>query len=100
MTWGEAYRITEQLCGDPSSAVAAAVAGWEHTATREALAVMNLYDLMHQIAWAQGGRKGPRPKPHPRPWKDQTKSRPKPTVSQDVVIAALQMAGHGPVPSA
>lgn len=60
---------------------------------------MNLFDLMHQIAWAQGGRKGPRPKPHPRPWADRTKSRPKPTVPQDVVIAALQMAGHGPVPT-
>lgn len=100
MSWGEAYRLTQQLSSDPASAVGAALAGWEHPASREALAVMNLFDLMHQVAWAQGGKKGAKPKPHPRPWPDATRSRTKPTVSQAEVIAALRMAGHeGPVPS-
>lgn len=100
MSWGEAIRQTERLSNDPSSQVGAALAGWEYPASYEALAVMNLFDLMHQIAWAQGGKKGMRPKPHPRPWPAQTKSRTKPTVSQDEVIAALRLAGHmGPIPT-
>jgi hypothetical protein len=98
MSWGEAYRLTEQLSIDPASAVGAALAGWEHPVSREALAVMNLFDLMHMVAWGQGGRKGPKPKPHPRPWADRMTSRPKPTVSQEEVLAALRMAGHTGLP--
>lgn len=100
MTWGEAVRHTNRLVNDPSSAVAVALNGWEYPVTFEAIAVMNLFDLMHEIAWAQGGGKGARPKPHPRPWPKQTTKLAKPTVSQDEVIAALRLAGHmGPIPT-
>jgi hypothetical protein len=94
MSWGEALRITERLSRDPASHVGAAIADWEYPVPHEALVLMNLYDLTHQIAWAQGGGKGTRPKPHPRPWRDQSKRHMRPTVSQEVVLAALRMAGH------
>lgn len=94
MTWGEAIRHAHTLASDPSSMIAAALHGWDHPVTREALALMDLFDLQHQIAWAQGGKKGPRPKPYPRPWPDRKKSRPRPTVTPQVAIAALRAAGH------
>lgn len=95
MSWGESLRLTEQLLEDPSSRVAVSVAGWDYPATRELLAVMDAYDLTHQIAWVQGGKKGQRPKPYPRPWPDQKKERiGVPSVSQDQVLAALRLAGH------
>lgn len=100
MTWGEAVRHTDRLAADPSSAIGAALAGWDYPVGYDALAVMNLFDLMHEIAWAQGGKKGSRPKPHPRPWSDRKTRRAKPTVSQEEVIAALRSAGHmGPIPT-
>lgn len=100
MSWGEALRITERLAVDPSSQIGAALAGWTHPVSHEALVLMNLFDLTHQIAWAQAGGKGKRPTRHPRPWADETKKRAKPTVSQERVLAALRAAGHaGPVPS-
>lgn len=94
MTWGEAWRLTRILASDPSSQVAVALSGWDHPLTREALAVMDLFDLQHRVAWGQGGRKGAKPKPYPRPWPDRTKSRPRPSVSPEVAIAALRAAGH------
>lgn len=100
MSWGEAYRLAQTLATDPSSHVGAALAGWEHPVSRVALAVMDLFDLQHQAAWAQGGGKGSRPKPYPRPWSSRTKRRTRPTLSQDEVVSALQTAGHtGPVPT-
>jgi hypothetical protein len=94
MAWGEALRLTSELARDPGSRVGAALAGWDYPVSQEALVVMNLFDLTHQIAWAQGGGKGSRPKPHPRPWPDRSKKIAKPTVSQEQVLAALRMAGH------
>ncbi|HKY57659.1 MAG TPA: hypothetical protein VJL80_06450 [Aeromicrobium sp.] len=94
--WGEAIGLVQTLAADPSSYIAASVSGWDYPITYEAAAVMNLFDLMHDIAWQQGGRKGSRPRPHPRPWRDRAKSRPKPTISQDEVVAALMAAGHPP----
>lgn len=89
MTWGEAWRHTRTLAGDPSSYVAAAVAGWEHPLTREALVLMDLFDLQHLAANPKR-----KPKPYPRPWPDRTTSRPRPTVSPERAIAALRGAGH------
>lgn len=92
MTWGEAIRLTHQLGRDTASHVFASIAEWDYPATREALVAMDHYD-----AYAKATFK--RPKPYPRPWPDRTKSRPKPTISQEEVIAALRMAGHtGPLP--
>lgn len=99
MTWGEALRLTERLLHDPSAHVAASVAGWDHPVSWDALVAMDTYDLEHQIAWAQGGKKGSRPKPYPRPWPDRVKKILRPSVTQDEVVEALRAAGHtDPVP--
>lgn len=59
MSWGEASRLIEQLAKDPSSAVAAALGGWDFPISRTTLAVLDLFDLFHQ---ANSKRT---PKPHP-----------------------------------
>lgn len=94
-SWGEAFRLTGLLLGDTSSHVGATVAGWERPATREELALMELWDLQYLKT---GAKKRIR---YPRPWPSKTKRTAKPDVSltQDEIIAALRMAGHtGPVP--
>lgn len=99
MSYGEAYRLVTVLASDPSSQLAAALGKWDRPVDATALVLMDLYDLTHHIAWAQGGRKGKAPKPYPRPWPDQTTTRTKPSLSQDDVIAALRLAGHtAPLP--
>lgn len=45
MSWGEAYRLTQELSRDPSAHVAAALAGMTHPVTREGIVLMDLYDL-------------------------------------------------------
>lgn len=92
MSWGEALRLAQRLSRDPSSEVAAALGGWEHSSSREALILMDTYDALTAAHFK-------RPKPYPRPWPDRSKSRPKPTVSQAEVVAALQQAGHGELPA-
>lgn len=62
MDWGEAWRLTFILAHDPSSQVAAAVAGWKHPVTRDDMVLRDLFDLTHR---ANSKRK---PKPYPRPW--------------------------------
>lgn len=62
MSWGEALRLTQTLLVDCSSFVGAAVAGWRYPATREALVLMDSYDLAHRKAAKK------KPKPYPRPW--------------------------------
>lgn len=102
MSWGEAFRLTERLFLDPSSHVAAAVCEWAHPVTWDAIVAMNDYDLKHQIAWVQGGKKGPRPEPYVRPWPDKVRKHltPGKSLTQDEVLAALRAAGHdGEVPS-
>jgi hypothetical protein len=59
MTWGEAARIIGILTADPSSALAASVAGWAHPISREALALYDIFDLEHMV----NSKK--RPMPHP-----------------------------------
>lgn len=60
------------------------------------MVLMDLYDLEHDIAWVQGGKKGPKPKPYPRPWPALTTTTTKPSaeLTQDEIVAALRMAGH------
>lgn len=102
MSWGEALRLTRILTGDPESHVAAALSGWAYPVPRQALVLMDLYDLQHHVAWRQGGGKGSRPKPYPRPIPDRSKKtlRPDKSVTQAQIIAALRFAGHaGPVPA-
>lgn len=62
MTWGEALRLTEVLAHDPSSMVCAAIAGWEHPFSWEAIILADVFD----VQLAQASQK--RPKPWPRPW--------------------------------
>lgn len=88
MSWGEAWRLTQELLSDVSSRAGAAVAGWAHPITREWALLADVYDLLAQV---NSKRK---PKPYPRPWPDSNKSRPRPTVTPEVAIAALRKAGH------
>lgn len=67
MSWGEAVRLTKVLAADSSSQVGAALSGWDSPVPRDALILMDLFDLTHEIAWAQGGGKGRRPAAYPRP---------------------------------
>ena len=54
------------LRNDPSSQIAAAIEGWDHPITREALALFDVYD----VTVAANSDKRKRPKPHPgRPFK-------------------------------
>lgn len=101
MSWGEAWRLTQQLASDPSSSVAAALLGWEHPITREDVMLRALYDLHHRIAWAQGGGKGPKPKPYPRPWAtSRRRVKPAASLTQEQILAALREAGHtAPLPT-
>lgn len=92
MTYGEAWRLTQVLLGDPSSHVAAAVAGWDHPWSWEALALADLYDAF--VAVNTPKKKQSAIKKYPRPWPDRSKSRPRPTVTPEVAIAALRAAGH------
>lgn len=98
MGWGEAQRLTYVLASDPTSQVACALTGWDYPVSHESIVLMNLYDLQHHVAWAQGGGKGKRPIPHGRPWplrEDQKKTiSPAPGVTQDQIVAALRAAGH------
>lgn len=64
MPWDEAIRLGGILRADPSSMLAASMEGWDHSISREALAILDLFDLMHMA----NSKK--RPKPHPgRPTK-------------------------------
>lgn len=45
MTCGEALRLIDQLWSDPSSALASSAAGWQFPMSREAMAILDLYDL-------------------------------------------------------
>lgn len=93
MTYGEAWRQTFILMGDPSSQVAAALGGWDHPVDRLDLVIRDLFDLQHQIG-AAGSKKAP--KPYPRPWPEVKTRRQAPgvDVTQEQVLAALRSAGH------
>ena len=59
MSYGEACRLTFQLSRDPTSAVGAALAGWEFPMSHAALLLADLYDLTHAVNATK------KPKPHP-----------------------------------
>ena len=90
MGWDEAWRLTDVLLIDPSSQVAAAVAGWDYPSSREDITLRDLYDLQHITKVKR------KPKPYPRPWPDRVKKTSKPgsDVTQEQIIAALRFAGH------
>lgn len=58
----EAARLALILADDPGAMTAAALAGWSHPLSREALILADLFDLQH---FAKASKP---PKPYPRPW--------------------------------
>lgn len=94
VTWGEAWSLTSELLRDPSSHLAAAVAGWVHPWSREAAVLADLYDAF--VMANTDKRRRSSVKPYPRPWKStQQRTYSKaPTVSQRTVRAALAARGH------
>lgn len=64
VTLFEVARLMAIVQADPSSAVAAAIEGWSHPISREALILMDQYDLDATVA--TGGKR--KLKPYRRPW--------------------------------
>ena len=69
MDWGEAFRLTMVLAGDPSSQVCAALSGWKYPLAWSDIVFRDLYDLQHA---SKSKRK--KPKPYPRPWDKEAKT--------------------------
>src|SRR5690606_34330058 len=90
--WGQAIRLLTILKADPSSATAAALAGWSHPISREALALADLIDV-------QGSSKaGKKWKVYPRPWEvkgEQTRRGNAAGRTRAEVIDILRRFGHG-----
>lgn len=94
MDWGEAASLARTLRADPSSAIAASIEGWTHPVSREALILMDQFDLNHAI----NSKKTP--KPHPgRPWKQDDAKRERrgdaAGRTREQVVAILRQFGHG-----
>lgn len=71
MAWDEALRAITILRSDPSSAIAAAIEGWDYPIDRTTLALYDLYDL---TVMANSDPKKGRPTPHNgRPFKMDTR---------------------------
>ena len=62
VTLSEVARLVVILRADPSSAIAAALEGWDFPISREALAIYDLYDL---TVLANSDTKKGKPKPRP-----------------------------------
>ena len=66
--WGESWRLYLILGGDPSSQVCAALAGWNHPAGRDVLALADLFDVTARANFKK-------PRPYPRPWDERPKTK-------------------------
>lgn len=62
VTLSEVARLAMILRSDPSSAIASKLEGWDYPISREALAILDLYDV---TVMANSDTKKGRPKPHP-----------------------------------
>ena len=49
MTLAESWQLTQVLLADPSSQIAAATAGWQYPASREVLALADMWDLTFRV---------------------------------------------------
>lgn len=88
----EVARLVVILRSDPSSAIAAAMEGWDHPISREALILMDLFDLDMAV---NAGKK--KPKPYPRPWKQKGVTQKHGNTggrSRAEVVAILNAHGH------
>lgn len=75
ITLFEMARLVVILRSDPSSAISAALEGWDYPISRETLALLDIYDLT--VAANSDPKKG-RPKPHggrPFPMDDRREQR-------------------------
>lgn len=89
MSWGESIRLTQVLLGDPTSQVAASMAGWAYPTTRTHLALADLYDVTVR---ANSRHKAT---PYPRPWdKPKATTFGRTSLPRRVVHAALAAVGH------
>lgn len=70
ITLAEVARLVVILRRDPSSAIAAALEGWDYPISRETLVLADLYDLTGQANTAKGKW---RSHPGHRPWKTDTR---------------------------
>lgn len=93
MSWAEAWFLTMELAGDPSSRVGARMADWSHPMSREGMAVMDLFDVTVRV---NSGKKSPQP--YPRPWDPKVMGAIK-TLTQPQILAALTARGHGSNPA-
>lgn len=86
-------RLVMILRNDPSSAITAALEGWDYPISREAMILMDQYDLDTAI----NSPKGKRPKPYPRPFKNRDVQRKGNTGgrSREEVVAILTAARNG-----
>jgi hypothetical protein len=75
-------RLTERLAKDTSSEVGAALAGWQYPASRQALAIFDLYDATANAHFKK-------PKPYPRPWDPAPKRYGNASLSIDELRAVL-----------
>lgn len=70
MPWSEAIALVQTLRSDPSSAIAAALEGWDRPVSTEALVLMDLFDLDITVNSKN------RPELHPgRPYKQKSERR-------------------------
>jgi hypothetical protein len=83
MDWAEAYRLAQLLMADPSSQLCAAVNGWDHPFSREAIALADVFDL-------QRGKNDR----YPRPWDRTTRRIGRPSIPQEQVRQVLRSLGH------
>lgn len=67
MPWGEAIRLTRVITLDPSSALSMSLNEWDRPTSREALVLMDVYDVLDAT---RAGRKAKR---YPRPWGDKAR---------------------------
>ena len=93
MGWGEALRLLHILMTDPTSAVASHIAGWEHPISREALVLMDHYDLT--MAINHDRKKGKAPT-HPGRPSSNKPIRQKRTISREAARKALRPSASAP----
>ncbi len=93
VTWREAWSLVAELRRDPTSHLAAELAGWDYPLSREGLTLADTYDAFVQANTDKKRRS--MIKPYPRPFQpvERTKSK-RPTVTQETVRRALAARGH------
>lgn len=89
--WWETLHLAHELVGDPSSHVAAALAGWSRPWPAEAWVLADLVDVTIR---ANTPRRAIKPKPYPRPNDNKATQMGKATRPQHEIRAALAARGH------